>query len=786
MENNPDYEEKFLQPDQKPSGGDYVEMQPDTSYYLDESSIQNRTPSHSLYRHRLNAEEYAKASEFESLDYHVIHNQLYLDDQKRLSDRNRRIDGAQRWVIAFLVGLVTGLVAFLIHLSIEAIQDRKFEAVQHAWSKAGWIVSFFMLFGINVGVILVGTLMIIYFAPAANSSGMPSVKSYLNGTRVPKAFNLKTLFTKIVGCISAVSTTLPVGPEGPMIHIGGMIGGGVSQSRSKTLGCELPFLKKFRNDHDRRDFISSGAACGVAAAFGAPVGGILFAIEEVSSFWSQSLTWRTFFSCIVATFTVNILLSGMDPQSGWGNFDVASLVVFNAGPSSKYRLWELIPFALMGVIGGLTGALFIKINLQVTAFRQKHILPSKLRRIAEVVCIAFFWSFFSILMAKIWACSNVPAHVTDPTSKIEVNEWDCKDGQFNEAASLFFESQGAALRLLFTRGMARSMLTGGSIAMFGLLYFFGAGYIAGSTMAAGLMVPLLIVGASYGRLLGLLMHALFPNSGIDPGAYALIGASSFFGGVTRMTISLSIIMVEITNDLHFLLPIMATVVIAKWVGESFNHPLYDLLIGTQHIPFLESEPAPLMNQMCASDVMSRDPKCFPTVVSVRSVVETLSRTTHNGYPVVAGEGGRRSLKGLILRSQLLVLLEQKVWRGDVNFTFASFQQHMMNQKRGIEDLSFSGEDMKAMIDLTPYWNRSPFSVHQDFSCTFAFRLFRSMGLRHLPVVNDMNEVVGIITRKDLLEPIVEAKHEQYLAMQSMRKPAPSADIGDEPFIKSID
>ena len=74
-----------------------------------------------------------------------------------------------------------------------------------------------------------------------------------------------------------------------MIHMGSLVGAGISQFESKTFGIKLPFFSRFRNSEDRHNFISAGAAAGIASAFCAPVGGLLFAFEEVSSYWSVNL-----------------------------------------------------------------------------------------------------------------------------------------------------------------------------------------------------------------------------------------------------------------------------------------------------------------------------------------------------------------------------------------------------------------------------------------------------------------------------------------------------------------
>ena len=128
--------------------------------------------------------------------------------------------------------------------------------------------------------------------PVAAGSGIPQIKCYLNGLNVPLVMRGKTMLTKAIGVVLAVSGGLAVGKEGPMIHTGSAIAAGLSQGRVKLFNYSTRLLRVFRSDSEKRDFVSAGAGAGVAAAFGAPVGGLLFSLEEGTSFVNQRLTWK--------------------------------------------------------------------------------------------------------------------------------------------------------------------------------------------------------------------------------------------------------------------------------------------------------------------------------------------------------------------------------------------------------------------------------------------------------------------------------------------------------------
>lgn len=120
-----------------------------------------------------------------------------------------------------------------------------------------------------------------------------------------------------------------------------------------------------------------------------------------------------------------------------------------------------------------------------------------------------------------------------------------------------------------------------------------------------------------------------------------MGACAVLGGMTRMTISLSVILLEATGNLYFLIPFMATLNVARWVGNLANEGIYDMHIRSRRIPFLEPQ-CPLGGRgidLRAFEIMTVDVRTLPTVANVGQIYDLLYTTTHNCFPLLSGPAG---------------------------------------------------------------------------------------------------------------------------------------------------
>ncbi|XP_047656403.1 H(+)/Cl(-) exchange transporter 7 isoform X2 [Tachysurus fulvidraco] len=669
---------------------------------------------------------------YESLDYDNLENQLFLEEERRMGHMSFRCLEICRWFICGLIGFLTGLIACLIDILVEKLAGVKYGVIKKYIDKfteaGGLSISMILWAVLNLAFIMVGAIIVAF---------------------------IETLVIKVCGVILSVAGGLAVGKEGPMIHSGAVVAAGVSQGRSTSLKRDFKIFEYFRRDTEKRDFVSAGAAAGVSAAFGAPVGGVLFSLEEGASFWNQMLTWRIFFASMISTFTLNFFMSIYNGKMG--ELSNPGLINFGRFESEtvKYNLYEIPLFMIMGVVGGMLGAVFNTINYWLTIFRIRYV-HHRCLQVMEAMLVAAVSATVSFTM--IYFSGDCQPLKTDSQEEYPLQLF-CPDGEYNAMATTFFNTPERSVRSLFhsPQGTYNPLTLG----LFTLTYFFLACWTYGLTVSAGVFIPSLLIGAAWGRLFGLLL-TFFPSntSWADPGKYALMGAAAQLGGIVRMTLSLTVILVEATGNVTYGLPIMVVLMTAKIVGDYFIEGLYDVHIRLQSVPFLHWEAPATSHWLTAREVMSSPVTYFNRVEKVGTIVDILSATStnHNGFPVVVQDGAidePRKLCGLILRSQLIVLLKHKVFVERMRSGLCKRRLQLKDFRDAyprfppIQSIHVSQDERECMMDLTEFMNPTPYTVPEETSLPRVFKLFRALGLRHLVVVDDQNRVTGLVTRKDL-------------------------------------
>ena len=440
----------------------------------------------------------------------------------------------------------------------------------------------------------------------------------------------------------------------------------------------------------------------------------------------------------------------------------------------------------LGVAGGLLGALFINLNVKITKLRQRYI-PVKdcNKRLLEVIFIATITAIVFFIATYFSPCQTIPTNISDTVSVEESSEgsavdgflsgadeteggaedffpqfW-CPSGQYNIFGQLFFVPLSEALRQIYHLGETvpggydfpiEVLLTFWAVVVLLMTWTYGVG------AATGLFVPSLAVGAAMGRAYGRLWAVILPNTAINLQSYAIIGSAASLGGATRMTISITVLVMETTGALQLTIPIMLTVFVAKMVGDYFGLGIYDTHIKIRGAPLLteqnlELEQMIVTDKLRAKDLMARDIISMLPQMRVRDVLQMLHDHIHGAFPIKGKPGDEREgivTSGVILRTQILKMLQYrigwfKVEKSEIHYPSTQIGRYRLQSTlenipikvpkevklfpRGMQITDTEANEM--MIDFTYFMHRHPYTITEDFPAVRAYRLFRQIGLRHL-------------------------------------------------------
>ncbi|KAJ1273125.1 hypothetical protein BS78_06G256800 [Paspalum vaginatum] len=686
----------------------------------------------------------------ESLDYELIENDVFKQDWRARGRGHILRYVALKWALCFLVGALAAAAGFVANLGVENVAGAKFVVTSDLMLDGKHGTAFAVFLASNFTLTMLAAVLTVYVAPAAAGSGIPEVKAYLNGVDAPNIFSLRTLIVKVVGCIAAASSSLHVGKAGPLVHTGACIASILGQGGSRKYNMTCKWLRYFKNDRDRRDLVTCGSAAGIAAAFRAPVGGVLFALETVSSWWRSALLWRAFFTTAIVAVVLRALIDFC--KSGkCGLFGTGGLIMFDVTADYvSYHLVDLPPVVTLGVFGGILGSLYNFLLDKVLRLYNFINEKGKTYKLLLAATVTVCTSCCLFGLPWIASCKPCPTDTQEACPSIgrsgNFKKFQCAMSEYNDLASLFFNTNDDTIRNLYSAGTDDEFQISSILVFFVASYFLGI-FSYGLALPSGLFVPVILTGAAYGRLVGMLIGS---ESTLDHGLFAVLGSAALLGGSMRMTVSVCVIILELTNNLLMLPLVMLVLLISKVVADAFNANVYDLLVRLKGFPHLEGYAEPYMRQLSVSDVVTGPLLTFNGIEKVGHIVHVLKTTGHNGFPVVDEPpfSGSPTLYGLILRYHLLVLLRKKDFIRSCTASNLNASKHFSHDefaKRGsgkhdcIEDIELCAEELEMFVDLHPFTNTSPYTVLETMSLAKALILFREVGLRHVLVLPKSSE-----------------------------------------------
>ncbi len=403
-----------------------------------------------------------------------------------------------------LVGLLTGLTAALFHTLLDFADNRRQILYQNI---DGSIILLLVLCILAAATVVLSAFLVRKFAPEASGSGIQQVELTLKKQR--KIHWQRVLPVKFMGGLLAIGSGMVLGREGPTIHMGSALGTMVSR-------------KDDQNRFQHHVLVAAGAAAGLAAAFNAPLAGLIFVTEEMRD--SFKYNFHSLMAVTLSATTAVIvvqLLSGQRPDIADASFQAPDLAT-------------LPLFALLGICFGVIGTQFNQLLIRGVSLSKRL---NNLQAFLFAACVAVFIT----------------------------------------AAAYFFPAVAGSGHNALELALKSDFSTRSMLAIFVLRFFFSL-FSYSTGVPGGIFAPMLALGTFFGLWYGQVMASLLPGLVQHPGVFAIGGMGALFAATVQAPVTGIVLIVEMTRSYELILPLMVTCLCASLVANLLGgQPIYSRL-----------------------------------------------------------------------------------------------------------------------------------------------------------------------------------------------------------------
>lgn len=402
-------------------------------------------------------------------------------------------------ILGGIIGVLCGYGAVIFHEAINLIKQvffdepGKFFGLSTLLNSDQWYIRVLIILVPAAGGLLVGVLAY-YFEGGKKGEGIPSVIDAVASKGGVIKGNVA--LTKIVGSALSIGTGGAGGKEGPIVQIGASIGSAFGQYLSTS--------------SDRlRILVGCGAAAGLSAAFNAPIGGALFAMEIIL----RTFNAKSFSPIIIASVFGTVISRGY--LGSQPSFQIPTYVLVTNT--------EFIFYIVLGILAALTAVYFVRVYLSIDSFFD---YLTKVPGILKPAIGGLGVGVIGLYLPGIYGFSYdaIANSLQHPTA---------------------------------------------FLVLFGLLIFkpIATGLSIGSGGNGGTFAPSLFTGAMLGGCFGQIINYLFPAISAPPGAYALVGMGAVVAGTTHASLTALIMVFEMTGNYQIILPLMLTIIISTTLSK---------------------------------------------------------------------------------------------------------------------------------------------------------------------------------------------------------------------------